>query len=133
MNLPPPQPGLEPGDLTAFVDEVTACLVRGERYQSPGFGTFSTCSRKAAPGRPACRMATFRASTELREQVANHTALPVPGAHAAAVRALVEAMQRDGGVQVPGLGHLDVARATGKKPRLTFRATAGLNARLTQG
>jgi len=51
--------------LLAFVAEVTATLLDGKRYRTPGLGTFSTCTRRATAERVACKMAMFRASAEL--------------------------------------------------------------------
>src|SRR5260221_6889263 len=46
--------------LRAFVHEVTAALLDGKRHQTPGLGTFSTCTRKATAARVAFKMAMFR-------------------------------------------------------------------------
>ena len=45
--------------LLVFVHEVTATLLDGKRHHTPGFGTFSTCARKATADRVACRTALF--------------------------------------------------------------------------
>jgi len=52
--------------LRAFAAEVTSALLDGNRNQTLGLGTFSTCIRKASAKRAACKMAMFRASAELR-------------------------------------------------------------------
>jgi hypothetical protein len=76
-------------------------------------------------------MAMFRASKQLREHVSAIAAAQVSGSHALVVTAIVLAMQREQGVDVPRLGHLGVVRVPGKKPRLIFHADPELNEILT--
>jgi len=113
--------------LRAFVHEVTATLLDGKRHQTPGFGTFSTCTRKATSDRVACKMAMFRASTELREYASGGPPPPVSGPHAEVVRAIVEAMQGEQGVNVPLLGRMAVVTVPGRKPKLIFHGAQELN------
>ncbi len=113
--------------LRAFVEDVTATLLEGKRYQVPGLGAFSTCTRKATAGRAACKMAMFRASTELREYANGGASPPVSGPHSLAVRVLVEAMQSETGIDVPLLGRLAVVPVAGKKPKLIFHGATALN------
>jgi nucleoid DNA-binding protein len=124
-------PGTLDEELQAFVDEVRAVLQHGDRHSTPGFGTFSTCTRKAAPGRPACTMAMFRASKQLRAHVSDGAEAQVSGAHTPVVRAIIAAMQRAPGVDVPRLGHLGLVPVRGKKPRLIFHADPEFNGTLT--
>ena len=114
----------------AFGEEVTACLLAGESHRTPGFGTFSTCTRKATTGRAASTMAIFRPSAELR-MYANGGPLPeVSGRHAEAVHALIAAMQSPDGVMVPHLGRLAVVPVAGKRPKLIFHGADELNRRI---
>ena len=113
--------------LRAFVTEVTATLLRGNPHRTPGLGTFSTCMRKATADRGACRMAIFRASTELRAYADGGKPPRVSGSHTDAVRALVEAMLNNQGIDVPLLGRMAVVPVPGKKPRLIFHGAKELN------
>ena len=66
--------------LNAAIDAITASLVKGEKVQLSGFGTFETKEREARIGRnphtkqsieiPATRVPTFKASKALRDSVA---------------------------------------------------------------
>lgn len=113
--------------LRAFVEEVTATLLDGNRHTTHGLGTFSTCTRKAVAGRVACKMAMFRASTELREYSSGGPPPLVSGPHAEVVRVIVEAMQSERGVVVPLLGRMAVVPVPGKKPKLIFHGAEELN------
>ena len=113
--------------LRAFVHEVTATLLDGKRHQTPGLGTFSTCTRKATADRVACKMAMFRASTELREYASGGPPPPVSGPHAEVVRVIVEAMQSEQDVDVPLLGRMAVVPVPGRKPKLIFHGAKELN------
>ena len=113
--------------LRAFVQEVTATLLDGKRHQTPGLGTFSTCTRKATAERVACKMAMFRASAELREYATGGPPPPVLGPHAEVVRVIVEAMKSEQGVDVPLLGRMAVVPVPGKKPKLIFHGAEELN------
>ena len=113
--------------LRAFVEEVTATLLDGKRHQTPGLGTFSTCTRKATAKRVACKMAMFRASAELRTYATGGPPPPVSGPHAEVVRVIVEAMQSEQGVDVPLLGLMAVVPVPGKKPKVIFHGAAELN------
>ena len=113
--------------LRAFVQEVTATLRDGHRHTTPGLGTFSTCTRKAVAGQVSCKMAMFRASTELREHASGGPPPTLSGPHAEVVRVIIEAMQRERGVVVPLLGRLAVVAVPGKKPKLIFHGAEELN------
>ena len=113
--------------LQAFVSEVTATLLRGQPYRTPGLGTFSTCSRKAVPGRCASKMAMFRASAELRVYASGGPPPPLSGPHAEVVGVIVKAMQSERGVEVPLLGHMAVVPVRGRKPKLIFHGAKELN------
>ena len=113
--------------LRAFVQEVTATLLDGKRHQTPGLGTFSTCTRKATADRVACKMAMFRSSAELREYASGGPPPPVSGPHAEVVSVIVEAMQSEQGVDVPLLGRMAVVPVPGKKPKLIFHGAEKLN------
>ena len=66
--------------LAAVVDSVTAALVKGEKVQLVGFGSFETKSREARIGRnprtkesieiPATRVPVFKAGKALKDAVA---------------------------------------------------------------
>ena len=94
--------------LLAFVAEVTATLLDGKRYRTPGLGTFSTCTRRATAERVACKMAMFRASAELRPYVTGGRAPLLSRPHTEVVSFIVEAMQSEQGVDVPLLGRMAV-------------------------
>ena len=66
--------------INAAIDAVTAALVKGEKVQISGFGTFETKDREARIGRnphtkeaidiPATRVPSFKASKALKDNVA---------------------------------------------------------------
>jgi DNA-binding protein HU-beta len=66
--------------INAAVDAITAALVKGEKVQISGFGTFETKDREARIGRnphtsetidiPATRVPGFKASKALKDIVA---------------------------------------------------------------
>ena len=66
--------------LNAAIDAITASLVKGEKVQLSGFGTFETKDREARVGRnphtkqaieiPATRVPGFKASKALKDIVA---------------------------------------------------------------
>ena len=66
--------------ITAAVDAITASLIKGEKVQISGFGTFETKERDARIGRnphtkeaieiPATRVPAFKASKALKDAVA---------------------------------------------------------------
>ena len=66
--------------LNAAIDAVTAALVKGEKVQISGFGTFETKDREARVGRnphtkeaieiPATRVPSFKASKALKDNIA---------------------------------------------------------------
>ena len=65
--------------LNAAIDAITAALVKGEKVQLSGFGTFETKDREARVGRnphtreaieiPATRVPVFKPSKALKESV----------------------------------------------------------------
>lgn len=65
--------------INAAVDAISAALVKGERVQLSGFGTFETREREARVGRnphtkqaieiPAARVPAFKASKALKDAV----------------------------------------------------------------
>ncbi len=65
--------------INAAIDAITASLVKGERVQISGFGTFETKDREARIGRnphtkeaieiPATRVPAFKASKALKDNV----------------------------------------------------------------
>ena len=117
-------------ELGAFVRSIGQALLNSRPHKTVGFGTFSTCSRKASGDRPACKMAMFRPSVELR-QFANGGPLPsVTGAHAEVVTSIIKAMQSEQGVEVPSLGRFAIVPVTGKQPKLIFHGSEKLNAAL---
>ena len=113
--------------LRTFVHDVTATLLDGKRHQTPGFGTFSTCTRKATVDRVACKMAMFRASTELREYASGGPPPPVSGPHGDVVSVIIEAMQSEQGIDLPLLGRMAVVSVPGRKPKLIFHGAEELN------
>ena len=66
--------------LNAAIDAITLALVRGEKVQLSGFGTFETKNREARVGRnphtkeaveiPATRVPAFKASKVLKDNIA---------------------------------------------------------------
>ena len=66
--------------LNAAIDAITAALVKGEKVQISGFGSFETKDREARVGRnphtkeaieiPATRVPVFKASKALKDNVA---------------------------------------------------------------
>ena len=66
--------------LNAAIDTITAALVKGEKVQISGFGSFETKDREARMGRnphtkesieiPATRVPGFKASKALKDAVA---------------------------------------------------------------
>lgn len=66
--------------INAAIDAVTAAMMKGERVQISGFGTFETKDREARIGRnphtketieiPATRVPAFKASKALKDSVA---------------------------------------------------------------
>ena len=66
--------------INAAIDAITASLVKGDKVQISGFGTFETKSREARVGRnpktletieiPATRVPQFKASKALKDHVA---------------------------------------------------------------
>jgi len=66
--------------LNAAIDAITLALVRGEKVQLSGFGTFETKDREARVGRnphtkeaieiPATRVPSFKASKALKDNIA---------------------------------------------------------------
>ena len=66
--------------LNAAIDAITAALVKGEKVQLSGFGTFEAKEREARVGRnphtneaieiPATRVPGFKASKALKDSVA---------------------------------------------------------------
>ena len=66
--------------LNAAIDAITASLMKGEKVQLSGFGTFETKEREARIGRnphtkqaieiPATRVPTFKASKALKDSIA---------------------------------------------------------------
>ena len=117
--------------LKAFVQDVTATLVDGKPYRTVGLGTFSICVRKQTAEHAACKMAMFRASSELRDYASGGTKPEGSGPHAEVVSMIIEAMQCEEGVVVPSLGRFAVIPVAGKKPKLIFHATQELNEKLT--
>ena len=66
--------------VNASIDAITAALIKGEKVQLSGFGTFEIKDREARIGRnphtlesidiPATRVPTFKASKALKDNVA---------------------------------------------------------------
>ena len=66
--------------LNAAIDAITFALVKGEKVQLSGFGTFETKDREARVGRnphtkeaieiPATRVPSFKASKALKDNIA---------------------------------------------------------------
>lgn len=66
--------------LNAAIDAISLALIRGEKVQLSGFGTFETKDREARVGRnphtkeaidiPATRVPSFKASKALRDTIA---------------------------------------------------------------
>ena len=66
--------------INAAIDAITQALVKGEKVQLSGFGTFETKEREARVGRnphtkeaveiPATRVPAFKASKSLKDSIA---------------------------------------------------------------
>ena len=66
--------------INAAIDAITASLLKGEKVQLSGFGTFEAKEREARVGRnphtkeaieiPATRVPTFKASKALKDNIA---------------------------------------------------------------
>ena len=66
--------------LNAAIDAISLALIRGEKVQLSGFGTFETKTREARVGRnphtkeaieiPATRVPSFKASKALKDNIA---------------------------------------------------------------
>ena len=66
--------------LNAAIDAISLALIRGEKVQLSGFGTFETKDREARVGRnphtkeaieiPATRVPSFKASKALKDSIA---------------------------------------------------------------
>ena len=126
-------PGIHKTDkqLQAFVQDITATLLEGKPHRTPGLGTFSTCRRKASPDRCASKMAIFRASAELRKYASGGPPPRLSGPHTEIVGVIVEAMQKEHGIDVPHLGRMAVVPVPGRKPKLIFHGAKELNAILS--
>lgn len=72
-------------------------------------------------------MAMFRASAELRAHADGGKPPRVSGSHTDVVRAIVEAMLTNEGIDVPLLGRMAVVPVPGKKPKLIFHGAKELN------
>jgi nucleoid DNA-binding protein len=116
-----------PKDLQAFSQEVISSLIKGQRYQIIGFGTFSTCSRKATKDRAACKIAMFRASKELREYFSGGPIPVLSGIHETAICFIIQAMQSEQGIEIPQLGRFAVEQVTNKSPKIIFHGAKELN------
>ena len=116
--------------LKALVMEITESLLDGKPHRTPGLGTFSTCTRKAAENRVACKMAMYRACTELREYASGGPTPNVSGPHVEVVRVIVEAMQSEEGIEIPFLGRMAVVPVPEKNPKLIFHGAEELNSLL---
>src|SRR5258707_10744961 len=110
-----------------FVQEVTDTLLAGQPHRTPGLGTFSTCTRRAAPGRCSSKMAMFRASAELRKYACGGPLPILSGRHEKATKAIAQGMQREEGINVPQLGRMAVVQVPGSRPKLIFHAAKELN------
>ena len=117
-------------NLSLFAREVTLALLAGSSYRAPGFGTFSTCTRRAAPGRPCSTMAMVRASVELREYACGGPLPKLSGPHARALKTIVQGMQSERGITIPRFGRVAVVPMPSGKPKLIFHGAAELNARI---
>ncbi len=118
--------------LRAFVQEVTAMLLIGSPHRTPGFGTFSICTRRATPDRCASTMSMFRASANLRDYASGGPLPTLSGRHAPAVRTIIRGMLRKEGITIPQLGRMAVVRVSGSKPKLIFHGAGKLNAALAR-
>ena len=83
--------------------------------------------RKATEDRPACKMAMFRASTELRDYALGGSFPTVEGPHTEIVQTIIEAMQCEKGIDIPFLGRMVVVPVPGKNPKLIFHSSDELN------
>ena len=112
-----------------MISDVKLSLLDNNRYQIPGLGTFSTCTRKATHNRAACKVAMFRACTELRDYVSGGLKPEVHGPHAKVTEIIIESMKNEEGLDIPNFGRMAVV--PGKKPKLIFHASEEFNGALT--
>ena len=113
--------------LKAFIQGVAKMLVKGDRFQVSGFGTFSTCSRKATVDRAACKMAMFRASNELRDFASGGKLPTITGPHSDVIDVIVQAMLEPQGIDIPAFGRMAAVKEAGNKPKLIFHAAEEFN------
>jgi len=103
----------------------------GKRYQINGFGTFSTCARKAAVGRPACKMIMFRASKALYDYSAGKDCPAITGPHSDTVLKVIDALHNESGVDIHSLGRMAVLPVSGKQAKIIFHGDNEFNSELT--
>ena len=118
--------------LTHMVNDITAELKQGKKYQAPGFGTFSTCTRKATQEHAACTMAMFRASAEFRDYSSGGRMPAISGPHKDIVKLIAKAVKSGHEVTIPRFGLITLLQDDGAKPRLIFHGAAELNGSLTE-
>ena len=113
--------------LKAFIQDITTTLQAGNRTQIKGFGTFSICTRKATKDRAACKMAMFRASTELRDYSMGGSLSAIESPHAEIIHVIIDGMQSEEGINIPNLGRMAVVPVSGKNPKIIFHGADELN------
>jgi len=111
----------------AFIRDVKVALVAGKKYQIPGFGTFSSCSRKDSLGRVICKIAMFRASSELRDFAAGGSFPDISSAHTEIITRIINAMQDSLGVEIPEFGRMAFVADKGKSLKIIFHSADEFN------
>ena len=122
-------PGIRKNDkrLTEFVKDVASSLQDGKKFQTPGLGTFSTCTRKAAQGRPACTISMFRPSTELREYIGGGVIPSIQGPHKEILKLIARTMKTQDEFVVPRLGTFVIDSSSVKNTKVSFQGAKELN------
>lgn len=116
--------------IRALINDVSESLMKNNRFHVPGLGTFSTCTRKPTSDRAACKATMFRACAELRDYASGGPVPVVTGSHTKVVQLIIEAMQSEVGVDIPGFGCMAVVPVSGKNPKLIFHASKEFNGAL---
>lgn len=124
-------PGIRRNDkrITQFVTDITKTLQSGNKHQTTGLGTFSTCTRKAAGGKPTCTITMFRPSKEFRDYMSGGAMPKMDGPHKEVVKIITKSIKSASELEVPKLGVFCID-SSGENTRITFQGTIELNSSL---
>lgn len=115
--------------LKQFAADLTESLQHGEKYKIPGFGIFTTCSRKSADGEQTYTIAMFRASSELRDFSQGGSCPDIESEHSETIVKIISGMSQENGIQIPGLGIMAFVSEKGKT-KIIFNGNGELNEHL---